>query len=340
MSGANGEDGSGKASSMSAGDAGDASDVGNVGNAAIASEAGALDPVSDRLAGQPAKGAEAPDLRRWIGRSETLHDEVGPTPVAALNATLDHAPIAVVTRTALLPLWHWLYFLPLPRASETGVDGHPKRGGFLPPVALPRRMWAGGQLEFRTAIRIGDKIARISTIDDVTTKDGRSGRLVFVKVRHEVRCNGAAEAALVEFHDIVYREAQRPGDAAPPPQPAPAGALWQREIVPDPVLLFRYSALTFNGHRIHYDRSYVTGVEGYPGLVVHRPLIATLLLDLLRRERPEAEVAAFRFKALRPTFDGRPMQVHGAPADDGRTLRLWATDHEGWLTMDATATLR
>jgi len=192
----------------------------------------------------------------------------------------------------------------------------------------------------RSPIRIGDRMARTSTIDDVTTKEGRTGKLVFVKVRHELRTNGSAEPALVEFHDIVYREAQRPDDIAPPPQRAEANAPWQREIVPDDVLLFRYSALTFNGHRIHYDRKYVTEVEGYPGLIVHGPLIATLLMDLLRREMPSADVASFRFKAVRPTFDPHPLRVNGALHPDGKTVRLWAQDHEGWLTMDATATLR
>jgi len=284
--------------------------------------------------------AGSADLRAWIGRSETLHDRVGPTPVAALNATLDHPPLPLDEGSVLPPLWHWLYFLPIHRQSELGPDGHPRRGGFLPPVPLPRRMWAGSQFEFRAPIRIGDRIARTSTIDDVTTKEGRTGTLVFVRVRHEVRCNGSADPALLEFHDIVYREAQRPTDVAPPPQAAPGDAAWRREIVPDPVLLFRYSALTFNGHRIHYDRRYVTEVEGYAGLVVHGPLIATLLLDLLRRERPDADVATFRFKAIRPTIDLHPMAVHGAPSADGGSVRLWATDHEGWLTMDASATLR
>ncbi len=124
------------------------------------------------------------------------------------------------------------------------------------------------------------------------------------------------------------------------PQAAPADAAWQRQIVPDDVLLFRYSALTFNGHRIHYDRRYVTEVEGYPGLIVHGPLIATLLLDLLRRESPQAEVASFRFRAVRPTFDLHPFRVSGQPQSDGKTVYLWASDHEGWLTMDATAVLR
>lgn len=280
------------------------------------------------------------DLAAWIGRSETLHDTIGPTPVIALTATLDHPATDVGPGTPLPPLWHWLYFLPMHRQSEIGEDGHAKRGGFLPPVPLPRRMWAGSQLEFRAPIRVGDQVERTSKIENVTTKEGRSGKLVFVKVRHEIRCNNAVDPALVEVHDIVYREAQKPGDVEPPPRPAPAGAIWRRELVPDDVLLFRYSALTFNGHRIHYDRRYVTEVEGYPGLIVHGPFIATLLVDLLRREAPSAEVASFRFKAVRPTFDLHPFRVNGAPATDGKTVALWAQDHEGWLTMDAMATLR
>ena len=279
------------------------------------------------------------NLTEWIGRSETLHDLVTPAPVRALTATLDRDPIEVSPGLPLPPLWHWLYFLPMHRQSEIGPDGHAKRGGFLPPVPLPRRMWAGSQFEFRGPVRVGDQVSRTSTIADVTEKEGRTGKLVFVKVRHELRCNGAADAAIVEFHDIVYRDAKKPGDVDPPPAAAPAGA-WQREIVPDDVLLFRYSALTFNGHRIHYDRKYVTEVEGYPGLIVHGPLIATLLMDLLRRQLPDADVAAFRFKAVRPTFDLHPFKVNGAPQTEGKTVRLWAQDHEGWLTMDAVATLR
>ncbi|MBA4177273.1 MAG: acyl-CoA dehydrogenase [Leptothrix sp. (in: Bacteria)] len=302
------------------------------------------------------------DLAAWVGRSETVHDIIGPTPVAALTATLDHPAAAVPAGLPLPPLWHWLYFLPLHRQSEIGPDGHAQRGGFLPPVPLPRRMWAGGQFEFHAPVRVGDAVARRSTIADVTQKAGRSGKLVFVKVRHELFCKGAEQPALTEFHDIVYREAKQPGDVDPPPVAAPGLAVeevsgtaspgpetrplggqrpqgaWGRTIVPDDVLLFRYSALTFNGHRIHYDRRYVTQVEGYPGLVVHGPLIATLLMDLLRRHAPEAEVASFRFKAVRPTFDLHPFRVNGRR--DGSTVKLWAEDHEGWLTMDAVATLK
>jgi 3-methylfumaryl-CoA hydratase len=279
-------------------------------------------------------------LEDWIGRTESVRDRVGATPVVALRATLDDALEAVPDGSVLPPLWHWLYFLPAHRRSDLGPDGHARRGGFLPPVPLPRRMWAGGRLEFRSPVRIGDRIERTSTIDDVTTKNGRTGPLVFVKVRHEVRCDGADGPVLVEHQDIVYRDAKKPDEPEPAPRKAPDGAVWTRRIAPDDVLLFRYSALTFNGHRIHYDRRYATGVEGYPGLVVHGPLIATLLIDLIRRERPDATVATFEFRAVRPTFDLNPFVVNAAPQADGKTIRLWAEDHEGWLTMDATATVR
>lgn len=279
------------------------------------------------------------DLKDWIGRSETVSDLATATPYAALSATLDRPPERPAPGTVLPPLWHWLYFLPLHRQSEIGPDGHAKRGGFLPPVPLPRRMWAGSRFQFHRALRIGDEIRRVSTIEDVTEKAGRSGPLVFVKVRHEITRGGDAGIALTEWHDIVYREAAKPGEAPPAAQPAPAAAAWRKQWTPDDVLLFRYSALTFNGHRIHYDRRYVTEVEGYPGLIVHGPLIATLLLDLLRHERPDAEVASYAFRAIRPTFDTHPFSVCGEPQPGGK-VRLWAQDHEGFLTMDATAELR
>ena len=160
-----------------------------------------------------------------------------------------------------------------------------------------------------------------------------------MRVRHQIRRNGSQHVALTEHHNIVYRDAAKPDDPIPPPVVAPDGFAWERRIKADDVLLFRYSALTFNGHRIHYDRKYVTEVEGYPGLIVHGPLIATLLMDLLRRQQPQARVAKFEFKAVRPTFDINPFSVHGQPAADGKSVRLWGRDHQGWLTMDATATL-
>lgn len=280
----------------------------------------------------------AVELARWIGKTETLTDAVTATPCAALSATLDREAEQPPAGTPLPPLWHWLYFLPFYRQSEVGPDGHAKRGGFLPPVPLPRRMWAGSQLEFNQPLRVGDRISRVSTITDVTEKSGRTGSLVFVKVRHEIKANDEPSPAVVEFHDIVYRDAPKAGDAPPPPpKAAPAQGLWQRRVVPDAVLLFRYSALTFNGHRIHYDRKYVTEVEGYPGLVVHGPLIATLLLDLLRWQLPDAMVRRYQFRAVRPLFDVNPFDVCGEPASDGKSVRLWAKDHEGWLAMDALA---
>jgi 3-methylfumaryl-CoA hydratase len=280
------------------------------------------------------------NLQDWIGRSETLEDIATATPYAALSATLDRPDSTrPATGTPLPYLWHWLYFLPIHAQSEIGPDGHARRGGFLPPVSLPRRMWAGSDFEFHEPLCVGDALARTSTIVDVKEKTGRTGRLVFVKVRHELRRNGSAGVALTEHHNIVYRAAPTPADVAPPPQAAPAEFAWVRRMVADDVLLFRYSALTFNGHRIHYDRKYVTEVEAYPGLIVHGPLIATLLMDLLHRNMPDATVRKFEFKAVRPTFDVNPFSIHGQPSTDGKSVRLWGRDHEGWLTMDATATL-
>nr|WP_315230405.1 MaoC family dehydratase N-terminal domain-containing protein [uncultured Albidiferax sp.] len=282
---------------------------------------------------------ETHNLADWVGRSETVTDTATPTPFAALSATLDWPSERPAPGTPLPSLWHWLYFLPLHRQSDIGADGHAKRGGFMPPVPLPRRMWAGSDFVFHQPLLIGDTLERTSTIADVQEKTGRTGNLVFVKVRHEVRRNGSHEVALTEHHNIVYRAAASPDDVAPPPVLAPTHAAWSRAIVPDDVLLFRYSALTFNGHRIHYDRQYVTTVEGYPGLIVHGPLIATLLMDLLRRQLPEARVRQFAFKAVRPTFDIHPFSVHGEPSADGKAIHLWGRDHEGFLTMDATAIL-
>jgi 3-methylfumaryl-CoA hydratase len=273
-------------------------------------------------------------LKTWTDRTETRSDLITASPLAALAATLDREDPAPQPGTAVPPLWHWIYHAPQALAREIGPDGHPRRGGFLPPVPLPRRMWAGGRLQWLQPLRVGQVVDRRSRILGVDAKTGRSGTLVFVTVLHEYRADGAL--ALTEEHDIVYRDNPQPGAPNPPAQPAPADAAFGREIVPDPVLLFRYSALTFNGHRIHYDRSYVTEVEGYPGLIVHGPLIATLLLDLLRRERPDATVTRFEFKAVRPTFDIHRFSVHGRP-DGERAFQLWGRDHEGALTMQGRA---
>ena len=274
---------------------------------------------------------------RWIGRTETLRDRVTEAPVAAMTATLDDGNPSPGPGGVLPPLWHWLYFVPRPLRSEIGPDGHAARGGFLPPVALPRRMWAGGRLEWHDPLRIGDAVQRVSRVEDVSHKSGKTGDLVFVRVGHTV--SSARGLALTEEHDIVYRDVPQAGSAMPPPPTAASDEVWSTRIVPDDVLLFRYSALTFNAHRIHYDRRYVTEVEGYPGLVVHGPLIATMLVELLRSRMPDATLARFAFRAVSPLFDIAPFDLCGRPSDDGRSVALWARNVDGGLAMQATATL-
>jgi 3-methylfumaryl-CoA hydratase len=278
-------------------------------------------------------GLDVDHLRSWIGKQETLHDQVTRFPIAALSATLDRDDPAPVAGDALPPLWHWLYFLPTARQSVLGADGHPARGGFLPPVPLPRRMWAGGRFVFHQPLRVDEAITRISTVQDVTVKHGRNGALCFVLVRHEVA--GGNGLALVEEHDIVYRDLPQPGEAPATPRPVRTDDTWHRDIHPSDPLLFRYSALTFNSHRIHYDRRYVTETEGYPGLIVHGPLIATLLIDLLRRNT-DRTVASFRFRAVSPLFDVAPFSVHGAPDGKGG-VALWARNATGHVAMEAEA---
>ena len=206
-------------------------------------------------------------------------------------------------------------------------------------MPLPRRMFAGGRFQFLRPLRAGESISRISRVADVTYKSGRSGPLVFVLVRHEI--SNREGLALVEEHDIVYRDHDPRGERAPNanPQSAPSDAAWTREVLADAVMLFRYSALIFNAHRIHYDLRYCKEVEGYPGLVVHGPLIATLLADLARRNLPETSMTGFSFRAVRPLFDTRPFSVCGKIEGEGKSVSLWAKDPDGWLAMSATATL-
>ncbi|RZT36744.1 FAS1-like dehydratase domain-containing protein [Cupriavidus agavae] len=276
-------------------------------------------------------------LKQWVGRTTEFQDEITAFPVAALSATLDYEGPVARRGEAISPLWHWLYFLPLYRRSETGADGHASRGGFLPPVPLPRRMWAGGRLTFHQPLRVGNLATKVSTILDVNAKSGRSGSLAFVTVGHKYY--GPAGLAITEEHDIVYREAALPGAPAAEPVAAPTGEDWVQIVETDPVLLFRFSALTFNGHRIHYDKPYVSDVEHYPDLIVHGPLQAMLLLELVRLNLPEATVAAFSFRGVRPTFVPQRIAVCGKRSADGKTIELWIRHEDGALAMSATAEL-
>lgn len=275
-------------------------------------------------------------LQQWVGKTETTASRISADTANAMAATLDR-PFRLKEGDALPPLWHWAYFWSPAPASEIGPDGHPKRGDFLPPVPLPRRMWAGGRLAFSNPLPVEGLATRTSTVSSVTPKSGASGSLVFVTVKHELAHEG--RLCVTEEHDIVYRPLPAPGAAAPQPKMAPKDAAWTRTVTPDPVLLFRYSALTFNGHRIHYDRDYVTGVEGYPGLIVHGPLIATLLADLLARRMPDARMASFSFRAVGSLFDIEPFTLCGQPDPDGKTVHLWAQNMRGELAMQAQATL-
>jgi 3-methylfumaryl-CoA hydratase len=277
----------------------------------------------------------ASEFERWIGTSETHADVLTAVPARALTALLDGAATYLVGDQ--LPAGaHWLYFLATARQSELGEDGHPQRGGFLPPITLPRRMWAGSRIQFQRPLRIGEQVSRTSRIADVSVKQGRSGALAFVRVQHDI-CTSEGPA-ISEEQDIVYRDMPQASEAPPPRKPAPVNHQWQREIKPDPILLFRYSALTFNAHRIHYDRDYAMNIERYPGLVVHGPLLATLLLDLLQRSVPAATLRRFTFRAVAPLFDTDAFYVCGAPdAKSPQTVRLWAKDAAGMLAMEAEA---
>jgi 3-methylfumaryl-CoA hydratase len=268
----------------------------------------------------------------WIGRQETATDHADPARFQRLAGLLDHAQ-PPWPPGEIPPLGHWLTFLPAPRRSEVGSDGHPRRGGFLPPIELPRRMWAGGRLVFEAPLALGAALERRSTILEVTAKSGRTGSMIFVRVRHEIFADG--QRAVSEEQDLVYREAPRPGVPPAAGELSTRTAAFTRTITPDPTLLFFYSALTYNGHRIHYDADFARSVEGYPGLVVQGPLIATLLLDHLLRRRPGLELAAFSFRARSPIFCPGSILLNGLERDGGADL--WACDQENRLAMTAEA---
>jgi 3-methylfumaryl-CoA hydratase len=287
------------------------------------------------MTGKIAEKLDLDHLRQWIGRTEKKTDIVTAHLVAGLRSALfldvgkpkdgDAAPFTA----------HWCLTLPVVPLSEVGPDGHPNRGGFLPPVPLPRRMWAGGAINFVEPLRVGDVVTRTSTIKDLTLKEGSTGLLCFVSVDHLIKTPRGV--AVREFHDIVYREMPASGQNATPAKPpaAPAAAQHSERHLADPVLLFRYSALTFNGHRIHYDRDYVTRVEGYPGLIVHGPLQAALLIELAARLNGGRAPTTFVYRGLQPLFDGSEFSVNASDISTG--LELWTANAKGEPTMKGTA---
>lgn len=273
-------------------------------------------------------------LRQWIGRTEQASDAVTVQLVKALRATLFMEPGTPQAGEAAPLTAHWCLAQPVAPMAALGPDGHPARGGFLPPVPLPRRMWAGGQLEFIDAMRVGDEVTRTSRIGDVTEKQGSTGTLCFVTVEHTLTTPRGV--AVRERQDIVYREPPPVGAAAVPARSAAAPtAAHSRRHLADPVLLFRYSALTFNGHRIHYDRDYVTRIEGYPGLVVHGPLQAALLAEFASEHHGGRAPKTFAYRGVQPLFDGAAFSLNANAADG--TMELWTADAADTPTMKATA---
>ena len=296
---------------------------------------------------------DAPDITQWIGRHQQVRDTISPVQVRQMAATLDDRLRLQAPAAQPLPAgWHWCYFNPIEAQPALGEDGHPRKGDFLPPVDLPRRMWAGSRLQWAGQFTVGSEVTKATEILDVQPKHGRSGEMVFVTLSHRYSDDGGP--ILTEEHDIVYREAPNEGERA---QLHTVGERiargehrferegnWVREVLADEVRLYRYSAATFNGHRIHYDQPYCRDVEGYPGLVVHGPLIATLLLDWLERSLGatlgrEGVVKAFTFRAKSPTFHLSRFHLHAAPNATGTSLNVWSTNNLGDVGLDGTVEL-
>jgi len=287
-------------------------------------------------------------LKTWLGREQVADDVLSAGAVRAMSATLDLTPPVELTGYTLPALWHWLYFFPTTPASELADDGHAEKGGFIPPIPLSRRMWAGGCLEFFLPLCVGDRVQRVSRITNIQHKTGASGELVFVTLNHDIF--RGRQVAIRERQDLVYRD--NPAADAPPSREIfpPGAATWSHTVEPSPALLFRYSAITFNAHRIHYDRDYAIDVEGYSDLVVHGPLVATLLLGLLTENCPAAQISRFEYRGIRPLLAGRAFELQGyieevdpamsekpGPEPKHRDVQLWARDADGWVTMSARA---
>jgi 3-methylfumaryl-CoA hydratase len=276
------------------------------------------------------------DLQNWVGKKEETKDRIYTTPIKALALTLNYKEFPVEEGDPLPEIWYWLYFLPMVPMSEVGTDGHPKRGGFLPPISLERRMWASSRLKFHQDLVIGENIVKNSEIIKISEKEGKTGRMVFVTVKHSIQSQRGV--AVEEEQDIVYLPMPK-SFVQPAPNPVPGDLQWKEEYPISPALLFRFSALTFNGHRIHYDWRYTTEVEKYPGLVVHGPLQALLLFETAKKNNPGKKPMNYTFRALRPIFDFDKVHICGQSNPDG-SYNIYTTNTENNIGMQATITWR
>ncbi|MCI5105257.1 MAG: acyl-CoA dehydrogenase [Pseudomonadales bacterium] len=276
------------------------------------------------------------DFRQWVGRQQVTEEVLHPFPLRAMAATLDRGSNEFDEHSILPPLWHWLYFLDTSGQSNLARDGHPQRGGFLPPSHLDRRMWAGSRLSFAAPLQCGQATRRLSQIESVTPKQGKSGELLFVTISHQISQQG--KLCIEELQDIVFRDNRSDGIASKI-NTIDLNPDFDCSIEPDSRLLFRYSALTFNAHRIHYDRDYAREQENYPGLLVHAPLLATLMLELLGNNADLAALREFSFRAMAPVFDQQPFRVCGQKPDSRGHCQLWVETPEQGMHFQGEAVL-
>jgi 3-methylfumaryl-CoA hydratase len=279
------------------------------------------------------------ELKTHIGRRQTATDVLHPGPANLLRLAFDRPEPEFKAGDALPPAWLALYFLPQYRPGELRPDGSPRDAGVVPPMPLPRRMFAGERVRFHRPLRIGDAVRRETELADISLKSGSTGALVFATVVNRVF--GPEGLALEDERRTVFREEVQAGagNQAPRRDPAPTDVPWRKRVTADPVLLFRFSALTFNSHRIHYDRAWAMETEGYPGLVVHGPLTTTLLIDFARDCHPGRALRGYSTQARAPLFENAPFELRGRPTADGRAAELWAVTPEGTIAMSAEAEL-
>ncbi|MGY9000069.1 MAG: acyl-CoA dehydrogenase [Rhodospirillales bacterium] len=275
-------------------------------------------------------------LQNWVGRSQVVTDIISLPVIENMSATLGRDPGELKAGDPLPPSWHWLFFNRGPVPGNLRPDGHIASSNFVPPIPLPRRMWAGNKIDVTKVLTIGRPAECLTTIESIIEKEGSSGRLIFLEERSEVTDD--YNGYLLDRKTIVYR-AEANNNKFIKSNAAPVDSTWRQTLEPNSVLLFRYSALTFNSHRIHYDRDYTTEIEGYPALLVHGPLIATLLMNLLRQEMPRANVRNMNIRATAPIFVDGAFTVNGVPAKNGKSVELWATTGSGELAMTIDAEL-